>query len=214
LAVSVPAAAAVDDNFDDNSMSNMWTLVEDDQTKLWVDETNQRLELRSAGPGSASNDALYLSNGTGGFQLKTSADFQITIDYSFTGFSGAGLIALDVGIGRDLPGTDSAAVAFARSDSHPAGFGSLVAAYRVNDVQTDIPIVLLTTDLSGQFIITYDSAADDLTLGLNDGNPAHMISFDNLVEGEWDADMVWVSFGGRGEGLTLASGDAYLDNLL
>ena len=62
-------------------------------------------------------------------------------------------------------------------------------------------------------MITYDSAADDLRLGLNECNPTHVITSANLVKGQWGASTVWVSFGGRGDGLTLGSGDAYLDNL-
>ena len=209
-AMSGPATAVIED-FSDNSMSNMWTLVQDDPQKMWLDEANQRLELLAEGPTVASTDALYLSNGATGFQLLTSSDFKVTIEFSFTGFSGTGAIALDLGIGRDLDGTDSAAVAFYRSD-HWLLERALGVAYRIDDVQTLMPMGWLF-ETSGSFTILYDSDIDQLKLGLNDGNPAHMTNLDNLVKGEWDADMVWVSFGGRGEGLTLASGDAYLDNL-
>lgn len=212
LAMSGSATAAIIDDFNDNATSSMWSVVQDDPSKLWVDEANGRLELRSAGSGSPSNDALYLSNGVTGFMLKTDANFRIDIDFSFTGYSGTGLIALDLGIGRDLAGTDSAAIAFARSSSLP-GFGALGAAYRVNDVQTEV-LITATSVLTGSFIITYDSSADELKLGLDDGNPAHAITLSNMVQGQWSASTVWVSFGGRGNGLTLGGGDAYLDNLV
>jgi hypothetical protein len=211
-AMSGPATAVIIvDDFSDNSMSSMWTLVQDDPQKMWLEEANQRLELLADGPLVASTDALYLSNGTTGFQLLTSSDFQVTIDFSFTGFSGTGAIALDLGIGRDLDGTDSAAVGFYRSDNLLLD-QALGVGYRIDDVQTSIPIDYVGT--SGSFTILYDSDIDQLKLGLNDGNPAHMTSLNNLVKGDWNAGMVWVSFGGRGDGLTLASGDAYLDNLL
>ena len=86
----------------------------------------------------------------------------------------------------------------------------LGAAWRVNDVQQEVPITY--ANLSGTLTVIYDSSIDRLTLGLDDG--VHTTHLDNLVKGQWNADRVWVSFGGRGEGLTLASGDAYLDNLL
>lgn len=209
MALSGPAPAAIVDNFDDNSMSSMYALIEDDPNKLWVEEANQRLELRSSGPGSIHNDALYLSSGPSGIQLLTSSDFQISIDYSFTSFSGTGGVALDLGIGRDLAGTDSAAVAFYRSSTAIMDMG-LGVAWRVNDVQQELPIGYVNS--SGTLTVVYDSSIDRLTLGLDDG--VHTTNLDNLVKGQWGADRVWVSFGGRGEGLILASGEAYLDNLL
>lgn len=209
MVLSGPAAAAtITDDFNDNSMSTAYALIEDDPNALWLEETNQRLELRSAGGGVSSNDAIYLTNGPVGYQLLTANDFQITIDFSFTAFTGTGTIAADLGIGRDLDGKDSAAVAFLRSSNGVIDMG-LVAAWRVNDVQQEGPIGYANP--SGTFKIAYDSSLDRLTLGLNDG--VTTTNLDNLVKGQWSADKVWVSFGGRGEGLTLASGNAYLDNL-
>ena len=207
MAMATPAAAAITDNFDDNTQATTWSLLEDEPAKLWLDETNQRLELRALAPTSTHIDALYISNGTTGFRLKTDSDFQITIDYSFDTFAGApGTIALDLGIGRDLAGTDSATVAYARSSSLGA-VGLLGAAFRVNDAQTEI--LLGAAAYTGTFSITYTSATDRLTLG----NGVTSTNLDDLVQDTWNADTVWVSFGGRGDGLTLGSGDAFLDNL-
>ena len=61
---------------------------------------------------------------------------------------------------------------------------------------------------SGTFTANYTSATDRLTLGVG-GNTTNI---DGVVRGQWNADQVWVSFGGRGNGLNLASGNAYLDN--
>ena len=208
LAVSAQLpAAVVTDDFNDNSRVGQWTLVQDEPTKLWLDETNERLELRAAGPISSATDALYLSNGAGGFQVKTDTDFRVSIDYSFTSYSGTGLIALDLGIGKDLDGKDSAAVAFARSNNVVLDKG-LGAAYRVSDVQSVVPIGYV--GMAGTLSLTYTSASDRLTLG--DGS--NSTNLDGLVKGQWNADEVWVSFGGRGDGLTLAGGNAYLDNLV
>ncbi|HUT61800.1 MAG TPA: hypothetical protein VNA25_28510 [Phycisphaerae bacterium] len=207
LAVSASSpAAVVTDNFNDNSRSSQWTLVEDDPTKLWLAEANERLELCAASPTSSTTDALYLSNGTGGFQVKTDSNFTISIDYSFTSYSGTGLIGLDLGIGKDIDGNDSAAVAYFRSNT--LGDQALGAAYRVSDVQSTVFIGYVGT--TGTLSIAYNSAIDRLTLG--DGN--NSTNLDNLVKGQWSADQVWVSFGGRGNGLTLANGNAYLDNLV
>ncbi len=203
-------AGVVTDDFSDGSRSSQWTLVQDSPTTLWLDETAGHLELRAASPTSPATDALYLSNGADGFQIKTDSDFAVSIDYSFASYSGSGLIGLDLGIGKDLDGQDSAAVAYFRSDS--VAFGTpekaLAAAYRVNDVQYPVPIGYAGT--TGTLSLTYNSALDRLTLG--DG--VHSTDLGGLVKGQWNADRVWVSFGGRGSGLTLASGSAWLDNLV
>lgn len=208
MVLSGPAAAVITDDFNDNAMSTAYTLIQDEPNALWLEETNQRLELRSSGPGSSANDAIYLTNGSAGYQLLTNSDFQITIDYSYTSFGGTGSIALDLGIGRDLDGKDSAAVALNRSSTGFLDLG-LGAAWRVNDVQQTLPLGYVGT--SGTMLVAYQASIDRLTLGLSGGVTTNR---DNLVKGQWNADKVWVSFGGRGEGLTLASGEAYLDNLL
>ncbi|MCX5673981.1 MAG: PEP-CTERM sorting domain-containing protein [Planctomycetota bacterium] len=214
MAMSVPAVAnTFQDNFGDNAMGPQWTLVQDDPPRLWLEETLGRLELRAAAPVSSSTDALYLSNGAGGLQLKVSSDFTVSIDYNFSAFSGTGGIALDLGIGRDLAGTDAAAVAYLRYNVptdplSPLKDRALGAAYRVGGAQQEVPIALSFPD-SGTLTLHYDSAADQLTLGAG----ASTTILANLVKGQWNADTVWVSFGGRGDGLTLAGGNAYLDNL-
>ena len=206
VGMSAPAVAGMTDNFNDNSRSGMWALVEDSHSTLWLDETNQRLELHAAAPASSSTDALYLSSGPNGFRVKTDSDFDISIEYSFTSFTGSGSIALDLGIGKDLDGKDSAAVAFGRS----SGLGDtyLVVAQRVNDAQTTWPIWPVAT--ASTLHILYNSAGDQLTL--RDDGTGYGKVLTGLVQGTWNADKVWVSFGGRGDGLTLGSGDAYLDN--
>ena len=208
ITMAAPAGAAtVSESFTGATRGSDWLLVQDAPTALWLDQTGGRLELRSAGGGAASNDALYLSAGVPGIKLNTANDFALTIDYNFSGFTASpgGTIALALGIGRDLAGTDSAAIAFARS-SVPFFDTGLAAAYRVDDVETQIPIAYAAT--SGTLSITYTSATDRLTLG--DGT--NSTNLDGLVRGQWAADDVYVSFGGRGSGLSLASGEAYLDN--
>jgi hypothetical protein len=208
LLAAAPAVGAISDNFDDNSTAGQWSLVQDSPAKLWLEETNQRLELRALDPASSSDDALYLSSGASGFQIKTNSDFSASIDYNFGAFTPAtgGTIALVFGIGRDLAGTDSAAIGYSRS-SNALLDRALGAAYRVANVQTNVPITLFFAN-SGTFTVNYTSATDRLTLGAN-GSTADI---DGVVQGKWNADKVWVSFGGRGNGLDLASGNAYLDN--
>lgn len=200
------SAQAQSDDFNDNTIGSQWTLLQDAPTELSLSEINGRLEAASSPATSPNTDALYLSNGTGGFRLATDTDFEITIDYNLGGFSGSGglsdALALVFGIGRDLDGTDSSAIGFG-----PTAFGpQLAGAHRTDDNQTVVPI--LGGSPSGTFTITYDAAGDDLALG------AGALSFPLLdtVQAIWGADDLFVSFGIRGNAYALTPGETYLDN--
>lgn len=211
LLVAAPALAAVDDDFNDNATGPQWSLIVDNPAALNIAEQNGRLEAISNGTSSGSDDAIYLSNGTAGFRLATGPtdDFTISIDYSFTGFGSGSSFSLTpttlvFGIGRDLDGTDSAAIGYAYAT--PTGPGFLAGAQRTNDAQS---ISLLgAAPANGTLTITYDAAGDDLTF--TDGTLEYLL--EDTVRTVWGADGLFVSFGVRGSGYVLASGDAYFDN--
>ncbi len=199
------------DDFNDNVRGSQWTLLEDSPATLNLLEQNQQLEIIANAPPTSDIDAIYLSNGTAGFKLSTAADFDISIDYSLTDWADLGeltdVITLVLGVGRDLNGTDSAAVGVGLT-----GLGTLAyaAAYRIDDQQTAVPLDL-TAPANGNLFVSYNAVDDDLTLGLTGGN-AYILQ--DTVVGIWNADSLLVSFGARGSGHSLASGDASLDNFL
>ncbi|MBN1911376.1 MAG: PEP-CTERM sorting domain-containing protein [Pirellulales bacterium] len=205
-------AWAQDDNFDDNLQGTAWSLIEDAPGTLDLVEQNGRLETIASPGGSANDDALYLSNGPDGFRLATDTDFVLTIDYSFTGFNGSAsanfdAIGLVFGVGRDLDGTDSAAIGYGVGNllgTFPVGS---TVAHRTNDVQSASPLTI-GGPATGTFTISYDASGDDLWF--SDG--VNSSSLDDTVVGQWGADSLYVSFGARGSGFTLTSGNAYLDN--
>jgi hypothetical protein len=199
-------ASSVGDLLTDNARGSQWTLIEDNPATLWLDELNNRLELRANNPTSASTDALYLSNGPSGFQIRTTSAFSLSVDYSYTQ-GGGGAIAMALGIGRDIAGTDSAAIGFVRSPSLILD-SALITAYRVADVETDG--IAGYGSATGTLEIGYDPTKDVLTLG----DAGHIVPLSGLVHGQWAADTVWVSFGGRGAGGTISSGDAYFTNFM
>jgi hypothetical protein len=217
LMVCVPAWA-YDDNFDDNAIGPTWTAIIDAPGVLTINEQNQRLEATATGGGLMTNDAIYLSNGPAGFRLATSTDFEIAIDYSFAahgGFVGAlnDAVALAFGVGRDLDGTDSAAIAFGYTHTlflgNPITTSALGVAYRVNDAQSPVPLNI--GPFSGTFVIAYDAIADELTLGV-EGGSSHTLT--GMVQGTWNATELFVSFGARGRGFVVNEGQAYLDNFV
>ena len=216
LALILPAAAraasAVDDDFADAARGPQWALLQDDPAALSLAERNGRLEVLATGAGDANDDALYLSDGPAGFRLSTAADFAVALDYNFGAFqSGGGFgsaLALDFGVGRDLAGTDSAAIGFGRVGGLPLPF-ALAALHRTDDVQTT-DATAFPLDTAGTFLLIYDAAGDALSLGLDGQAPLFTLA--DTVRGAWGADALYVSFGARGSGFALASGDAFVDN--
>lgn len=210
---AVPAAFAQSDDFDDGLAGPQWSRVVDQPASLNLAETGGRLNLISQISGVATNDALYLSNGLDGFRLSTADDFAIQLDFDFStvgASAGAGSqLGLVFGVGRDLDGTDSAAVAYGIGDTGFALLGGLTFAYRTDDVQTS-GVTDFSRPAAGTFVITYDAAADLLSLG--DGT--RTFTLDDTVAAMWDAESLYVSLGGRGAGLQADVGDATLDNFL
>lgn len=201
------APAATSDDFNNNAIDSQWTLIQDNPTDLSLSETSQRLEVLATGAAGSSDDALYLSNGLGGFRMSTAADFALSIDYNVTGVSGTGLFALDFGVGTDATGDNSAAIGYAPS----TGLGGGVAvASRTANVQTTYAVAALldATYQAGTMTLSYSPATDTLTLQVKDQS----LDLPGLVGGAWGADGLFVSFGGRGSGVALSAGQAYFDN--
>lgn len=213
VVAAVFAAASVasgqSDNFNDGVIGPAWTLLQDNPAQLSLTEAGGVLGVTSVGSGGRSDDALYLSNGPAGFRLSTADPFSLQLDYTFgatdNNATAGDLLAVVFGIGRDLAGTDSAAVGFGAANSG-ASFTATTVAYRIDNVETVIAAPSLTT--GSTFTIAYNPTGDVLTLtgaGLSQPLPG-------LVQGAWNADAVFVSFGARGTGFTTTPATTFLDN--
>ena len=213
LVVARPAAAQSDD-FNDGIIGPQWSLVVDDPANLNVAETGGRAVVTSTTGGSPTNDALYLSDGPNGFRLSTASDFSMQIDYRFStpaGTAGNGsAVGLVFGVGRDLDGTDSAAVGYGYATVFGQTVGSTAFAFRTDDNQST-PQTNFAAPNNGTLTVSYDAAADLLTA--TDG-AAMPFTLANTVRGVWGADSLYVSFGARGSGIATPSGGATLDNFV
>ncbi len=217
LAWIAPGSFAQSDTFNDNLIGPAWSLLQDAPSELSLSETNGRVEITASSPTSPNTDALYLSTGLDGFRLATDNDFEITLDYHLGGYDSSAatigdLLGLTFGVGRDLDGTDSAAIGFAVSRQLLMGFlpvttTALGAAHRTDDAQSST-VLSVPGSITGTFRIAYDTAGDDLTLGVN----GDTFILEDTVQTIWDADDLLVSFGVRGNGFSLNTGETYLDN--
>jgi hypothetical protein len=207
-AMLAPTAVAQSDDFNDSVTGPQWATVIDNPAQLTLAEQNGRLEAIATGSTSPNNDALYLS----GFALSTASGFEIAIDYNFTSFTSVGALngamALVLGVGRDLDGTDSAAIGYGPINLGFGTTGALGAAYRIDDAQTQVPLALGAS--AGTFVISYNATGDDLTLGAG----TSVFTLADTVQAVWGADHLLVSFGVRGNGYNVSSGGAYLDDFV
>jgi hypothetical protein len=218
-------ASAQSDDFDDDTTGTEWGLVGDVPSKLNAVEQNGRVEIITDGTAGLTDEALYVSNGSNGFKLPTSSDFVTRIDVSLSdGVESVGglfdAFGLVFGVGRDAVGTDGAAIGLVLSGGDDDLF-EVIGEYRTDgqrsfpDVSDSLgPGALLSPPTTGTFTVSYNSAADDVTLRYEpDGSfMTYEYTLEDTVRGVWGADDLFVSFGGYGNGFALEPGEGYFDN--
>ena len=208
------AASAQSDDFDDGLVGPQWSLVVDDPANLNIAETGGKAVVTATTGGSPNNDALYLSNGPGGFRLSTASDFAMQIDYRFpapAASAGNGsAVGLVFGVGRDLDGTDSAAVGYGYATAFGLTAGSAAFAFRSDDAQSPTQTNFAAPN-NGTLTLNYDADADVLSASVGGGVP---FTLADTVRGVWGADALYVSFGARGRGIATPAGGASFDNFL
>jgi hypothetical protein len=214
-------AGAFDDDFSGAGFSSQWMYLADSPSELWLSQTNGVAEVGTNGGTDPANDALLLSDPMAGFVISTAQDFTMTVDFQFarTQWTGTGTLSMTFGIGADLNGENSAAVGYTQSSDATLQDGVSVA-YRIDDVQTSVPLGFAYGDVddNGTFTIHYDAAGDDLTFITTQsltlfGNPTSSSwTLEDTVRGIWGADTVFAALGARGAGINVADGSATFDN--
>jgi hypothetical protein len=199
------------DNFNDNSMNtSMWSLYQQGPN-VWLDETNQRLEVRSTADMNGAA-AVYFANGWG---LSTAANFSFRADFHCISPSGYGEFGTMLGlckIGDIATGSSNSATIAATSYEDEMHFSC--------DKNTDGVHVeegnKTRSQIGGTLYISYDSSEDKLYLSDTGYWAANAwITIPGLLKGEWDSDVVRTFLGGSfTQNVALASGDAYFDNFV
>lgn len=214
---SVTYAALPSDNFDDNSMNtSMWILYQENPVKVWMEEINQRLELRSAANVKYSV-AVYFSNGWG---LRTTDNFSLKVDLHNSSTSGPYYSSLDVmfGIGKGVDdlGTISnnnvtiGASHYLDSQTNSRSFYYSTTTNGIEDGNQED-----RNQNDGTLYISYDASIDKIYLSLT-GYWADdaLWTAEGVLQGEWGSTVVSPFLGGRVDNRVLDSGDAYLDNFV
>jgi len=203
------------DNFDDNLRdTSLWSLYEEDPSNVWLDETNQRLEMRSTTiPAHAT--ALYFANGWG---LSTADDFSFKTDFhnSFTSSTHAwAQVMLGLAKGSD-PTTvreNNARIeaAWETGKIPPEIFNY---GWSVEGAESNNEIPRGSDD--GTLYLSYDASVDELYLSHTGyWKTSAWYTIAGVLQGTWGGGAVSPCLGGEVDwGAAIDSGDAYLDNFV
>jgi hypothetical protein len=204
------AYALPSDNFDDNFMdTSLWHLSHGDPI-VWVDETNQRLELRSTG--GVESGAGYFAKGWG---FLPTDNFSFKVDFHFSATSGpSGLdAAVELYLVKDKDnelGIEAGCAVDIWGIPHPLFYYDLTI-----DGIDDPGAHKERTTNDGTLYISYDATEDKIYLSYTGYWAANAwITVPNLLNGTWGGSVVFPEIDGWSEGMVLDSGDAYLDNFV
>jgi hypothetical protein len=216
------AAALPSDNFNDNSRNtSMWNLGEMDPCNVWLDETNQRLELRSTSVAEVWHaGAAYVANGWG-FLPTDNFSFRVDFHNSFTSNSIGREWWVSVVLGLCKEGSDLAAT----SENNVEIQAGWASEWDVNGMAFDYSYAINSPDVTdnliprsstdGTLYISYDAGADALYLSSTGYWDTNGFILTGLLKGTWEGVVVSPLLGGSRNGqLAVNSGDAYLDNFI
>ena len=207
MPLDVRAAELPSDDFQDGEMAELWSLNVSNSNKVWLDETNGKLEGRASG--ICDDDAYYISNG---WWLWTSNDFAIQIDYHHSSTIGESQAFLAL----IFPGTEENNIAISVVYDEDCE-GDSVFAIDGNTAGVELPwnpIKRSATD--GILYISYDADSDKLHISINGyWQPENSVNgdwvYEDLVQDSWNADKLSVVFGLFAQN-TIGSGEVWFDN--
>ena len=207
------------DDFNYNSRNtSMWNLLQK-SPNVWLDETNQRLEVRSIADVNGAS-VIYYANGWGfltanNFSFKADLhDSSITVPWNYAFGTMIGIGKFGGGIGIVTTANNNAAIEAQRYVDQNEN-GSVFDYEKTTDgnhVQKDVKT---RNQDSGVLYISYDANKDELYLsdtGYWAANAWDTIP--GLLKGEWNSNVVVPFLSGYVRNIALNSGDAYLDNFV
>lgn len=194
------------DTFDDNIKGPMWRFLADDPNQCTLQEANQRLELVATGSGGDIG-AAYVSSG---WRLDPRHDFSVKVDYHYDLVSFA-KGAIGIGVAHDVndPWRNHVAVGVGCANKFVHYWYRYRNAYDNESSSEERPTN------NGTLYVQYNAAADELSVSLlGYGADNAWASFPGLLQGQWGGRPVFLWLMGTSDGLAVASGHAWLDNLM
>lgn len=198
------ATAAITDNFDDNKQGILWVNRVSDRANCWLDETNQRLELRATSRAKLST-AYYVTNN---WKLDPANDFSFKISFHYS-LRTEPLGWISVGLTPDINDLNAHHVEFGPGcgKSYPH-----VWYEAIDGTRTEADFVDRDND-NGMLYVSYDAKADKLYLSTNGYGARYAWGVvSDLLRGSWGDRPVWLYIGGGSDGQEIKSGEAYFDS--
>lgn len=192
------------DEFSDNFLGLLWSSYEEDPNNVWVEEVNERLELRStvlAGRGFAG----YVADG---WRINTEENFALRIDFHHDLRTKTGSW-INIGLSPSPYDLDTRRVTIGVGCDNDFAY----YWYERRNYTAARSSYAWRPATEGTIYIAYDAAKDELYVG-DAGYEAEdaWTTFTNLIQRDWEGAPLYVYFGGRAEGLQVDSGRVYLDN--
>ena len=194
------------DDFDDGRLGTMWLYGGDDLSNCWLDETNQRLELRATAKAEGLS-ARYLSKGWG---IDPTRDFSLRVDFSQNLMLGdtAWLSAV---LTPDVKNISTQHIAFGVGSRQ---FSPYLSYEAIGETIKQSKRASRREE-SGVLYVSYDASLDELYLSYTGyGAENAWATARDFLQGMWAGQIVSLVLQGGSDRLEINSGDAYLDNFV
>jgi len=194
------------ENFDDNEPSVIWRTYTEDPKNCTLVERNGRLELQTTSS-AAGAWAMYVSNA---WRFDPNFDFAMKVDLQYTPVTYAkGWVGFGLTCNAERPSEQQVGVGIGASHMYAPFWYRTVEGLCV-DTSTAPRFKNRTT-----VYLSYCAEADELYIGDGGYGVDHAwITFPGLIKGQWSNKPLYVWLGGTSNGLSLTSGQAFLDNLM
>jgi len=197
------------DNFNDNIMGSIWTMMATNEPNFWLDETNQRLEVRSTGV--ADGGALYVPNG---WYLDTSQDFGFKIRYHNEVVSETwSELLFALGDPSDIESNHLQFSVCSLDDGVHTG-PHFYYDLKQNSSQID-ELYIPRASNDGWIFTSYDAVLDEVYFGINGYGPANAVkTVSGLLQGDWYGKYIGPHIGGSSDHVEMVSGQAFWDDFI
>lgn len=194
------------DFFSDNQIGSLWWLDGDDLANCWLDETRQRLELRSTSKSEWAS-ARYVADD---WALDTRCDFSLQVDFRHALASGDATW-LGIVLVPDVADPGVQRIAFgAGSDK-----GSSYFWYEAMDEAVTRSQFTGRSQSNGTLYLSYDAGLDELYVSDKGYGAANAwTTVRRFVRGVWASSRVTVALEGGSNLTAVGSGQAYFDSFM